>query len=53
VIALDSTGIKVSNRGEWIRHKWNVRLTRLEDGENLILEVFTAKIEVEKFLQET
>ena len=25
VIALDSTGIKVSNRGEWIRHKWNVR----------------------------
>ena len=25
VIALDRTGIKVSNRGEWIRHKWNVR----------------------------
>jgi hypothetical protein len=25
VIALDSTGIKVANRGEWIRHKWNVR----------------------------
>ena len=25
VIALDSTGIKVSNRGEWIRHKWHVR----------------------------
>jgi hypothetical protein len=25
VIALDSTGIKVSNRGEWIHHKWNVR----------------------------
>lgn len=25
VIALDSTGIKVSNRGEWMRHKWNVR----------------------------
>jgi len=21
VIAIDSTGIKVSNRGEWIRHK--------------------------------
>ena len=21
VIALDSTGIKVANRGEWIRHK--------------------------------
>ena len=25
VIAVDSTGIKVPNRGEWIRHKWNVR----------------------------
>jgi hypothetical protein len=26
VIALDSTGIKVSNRGgKWIRHKWNVK----------------------------
>jgi Transposase DDE domain len=25
VIAIDSTGIKVSNRGEWIRHKWDIR----------------------------
>ena len=25
VIAIDSTGIKVSNRGEWIRHKWSVK----------------------------
>jgi hypothetical protein len=25
VIALDSTGIKVANRGEWIRHKWHAR----------------------------
>ena len=25
VIALDSTGIKPANRGEWIRHKWHVR----------------------------
>ncbi|MCL4436016.1 MAG: IS5 family transposase [Thaumarchaeota archaeon] len=24
-IAVDSTGIKVSNRGEWIRQKWKVR----------------------------
>ncbi|MFZ0512276.1 MAG: transposase [Candidatus Nitrosopolaris sp.] len=24
VITLDSTGIKVANRGEWIRNKWNV-----------------------------
>ena len=25
MIALDSTGIKVTNRGEWLPHKWNVR----------------------------
>ena len=25
VIAIDSTGIKVSNRGERIRHKWHIR----------------------------
>ena len=25
VIAIDSTGIKVTDRGEWIRHKWNVK----------------------------
>jgi hypothetical protein len=25
VIAIDSTGIKVSNKGEWIRHKWHIR----------------------------
>ena len=24
-IVLDSTGIKVTNRGEWPPHKWNVR----------------------------
>jgi len=25
IIALDSTGIKVTNRGEWMRQKWKVR----------------------------
>src|SRR3954463_3716074 len=25
VIALDSTDIKVANRGEWMQHKWHVR----------------------------
>ena len=25
VIAIDSTGIKVTNRGEWVRHKWKVK----------------------------
>jgi hypothetical protein len=30
VIALDSTGIKVANRGEWMRHKWHVRKVYLK-----------------------
>jgi len=25
VIAIDSTGVKVTNRGEWIRHKWHIK----------------------------
>ena len=25
VIAIDSTGIKVTNRGQWMQDKWNVR----------------------------
>ena len=25
ITVLDSTGIKVTNRGEWLSHKWNVR----------------------------
>ena len=25
VLALDASGIKVSNRGEWMRHKWKVK----------------------------
>ena len=25
VIAIDGTGLKVTNRGEWIRHKWRVQ----------------------------
>ncbi len=25
IIAIDSTGIKVTNRGQWIRDKWNVK----------------------------
>lgn len=25
VIAIDASGIKVANRGDWIRHKWKVR----------------------------
>jgi len=25
IVGIDGSGIKVSNRGEWMRHKWNVR----------------------------
>lgn len=25
ILAVDSSGMKVSNRGEWMRHKWKVR----------------------------
>jgi hypothetical protein len=25
VIAIDSTGIKVTNRSQWLRDKWNIR----------------------------
>jgi hypothetical protein len=25
IIAVDSTGIKVTNRGQWMREKWDVR----------------------------
>ena len=25
IIAIDSTGIKVTNRGQWMRDKWNVK----------------------------
>ena len=25
VIAIDATGVKITNRGEWIRHKWHIK----------------------------
>jgi IS5 family transposase len=25
VLAVDASGIKISNRGEWIRHIWKIR----------------------------
>jgi hypothetical protein len=28
-IAIDSTGIKVTNRGQWMREKWNVKKERI------------------------
>ncbi len=28
IIAIDSTGIKVTNRGQWMQDKWNIKKTR-------------------------
>ena len=25
IIAIDSTGIKITNRGQWLKDKWNIR----------------------------
>ena len=32
VIAIDSTGIKVTNRGQWLRDKWNTRKKERKKG---------------------
>jgi hypothetical protein len=47
VVAVDSTGIKVTNRGEWMREKWQVRrgwikvhtIVDIESGQILGLEI--------------
>ena len=28
IVAIDSTGIKITNRGEWMRDKWNIKRRR-------------------------
>jgi len=42
VIAIDSTGIKVSNLGEWIRHKWNVKRGYLKI--NMVVDIKRKRI---------
>ena len=42
VIAIDSTGIKVTNRGQWIRDKWNIRKGYLKI--HVAVDVKTKKI---------
>lgn len=44
IVASDATGIKVSNRGEWIRHKWKVqrgwiKVTMLGNKNGKIIDV--------------
>jgi hypothetical protein len=53
VIALDSTGIKVTNRGQWMQEKWNIRKKKgylkihiavdIKTKEILVLEVTDEK----------
>ena len=59
VIAIDSTGIKVTNRGEWIRHKWNVKggylkihvAVDIKKKRTLSLEVTSEQVHAGKVLQ--
>jgi len=44
IVGSDATGIKVSNRGEWMRHKWKVqrgwiKVTMLANKEGKIIDV--------------
>ncbi len=45
VIAIDSTGIKVTNRGQWMRDKWNVKKKRY-----LKIHVATVNVKNKKIL---
>ena len=41
-LAVDSTGLKQHNRGEWIRHKWKVReewKKKVEYGKRWLVEI--------------
>ena len=42
VVAIDSTGIKVTNRGQWMRDKWNIRKGYLKT--HVAVNVKTKKI---------
>jgi len=58
-IAVDSTGIKVSNRGEWIRQKWAVKrgfvkfhvAVHVRPGKMLSVKVTNEKVWDEKMLK--
>ena len=42
VVAIDSTGIKITNRGQWMRDKWNIRKGYLKT--HVAVNVKTKKI---------
>ncbi len=44
VVAIDSTGIKVTNRGQWMRDKWNVRKRKGYLKIHVAINVKTKKI---------
>ena len=59
VITLDASGLKVSNRGEWIRHKWKVKrgylkihiAVDIESKKILAMEVTDEKVSDGEMLQ--
>ncbi len=62
IIAIDSTGIKVTNRGQWMQDKWNVRnkkgylkihiAVNIETKEILALEVTDEKVHDGKVMEQ-
>lgn len=42
IVALDATGMKVSNRGEWMREKWKIRRGWIKV--HVVVEVNTRKL---------
>jgi hypothetical protein len=61
VIALDSTGIKVTNRGQWMQEKWNIKKEKgylkihiavnIKTKEILALEVTDEKVHDGKIME--
>jgi hypothetical protein len=44
VIAIDSTGLKITNRGQWMRDKWNVKKERIFENTYVAVNVKNKKI---------
>jgi hypothetical protein len=43
-IAIDSTGIKVTNRGRWMKDKWNVKKEKIFENTCVAVDVKCKKI---------
>jgi hypothetical protein len=38
-IAIDSTGIKVTNKGQWMSDKWNIKKERLSKNIHIVVYI--------------